>query len=88
MSRAYYSTLMSRGKKDAAEAGGAEEGGKGPSTPLICRELRPSNNARHRTLRMKIPEYTCAFMPGRNDPRSAAASPLFNFNFAREPRQR
>jgi hypothetical protein len=30
-------------------------------------EARRANNIKHRTLRMKTPKYTCAFMPGCND---------------------
>jgi hypothetical protein len=33
----------------------------------MSKETRLANNARHRTLRMKTPKYTCAFMPGCND---------------------
>jgi hypothetical protein len=37
------------------------------------RQARKANNANHRTLRMKTPKDTCAFMPGCNDPRSVVA---------------
>ena len=34
----------------------------------MSKETRGANNLRHRTLRMKTPKYTCAFLPGCSDP--------------------
>jgi hypothetical protein len=48
------------GKKNEAEVEEAEEAQMSPET-------RKANNARHRTVRMKTPKYTCAFMPGCNN---------------------
>ena len=55
------SKQFARGKKYAAAAEEAEAGCEGPL--ISIRDVRAANNARHRTLRMKIPAYTCAFFP-------------------------
>jgi hypothetical protein len=55
-----HSRRRKGGKKNDAEVDGAEEG-------YLSKEARMANNAKHRTLRMKTPKDTCAFMPGCND---------------------
>ena len=56
------------GRRDEAEADGAEQGKYTP-------EDRLANNARHRGLRMKTPKLTCAFLPGCNNPVNRSRRP-------------